>query len=192
MLACHQLNHFDRCQITPLLFGKHTNTGVGFIDVLDQKSWDYVFCKWGMLWMSLKHKPVHIVSDHHAGVVPLDNEVGIEGDREVFVRNLWFQYHSSFTMHPRRGHWNVHDDRVLESFWIIPLGCLWCRSQCRQLSDFRAAIQTWHSLSAHRCSLPKKETFEKRGALNMVQGHTVQVLKPRRSNIMKHDELIKR
>ena len=64
--------------------------------------------------MSLKHKPVHIVSDHHAGVVPLDNEVGIEGDREVFVRNL--QYHSSFTMHPRSGLWNVHDDRVLESF----------------------------------------------------------------------------
>ena len=35
-------------------------------------------------------KPVHIVSDDHPGVVPLDNEVGIEGDREIFVGHLCF------------------------------------------------------------------------------------------------------
>ena len=38
----------------------------------------------------LKHRPVHIVGDNHPGVVPLDNEVGIERDREVFVGNLLF------------------------------------------------------------------------------------------------------
>ena len=37
-----------------------------------------------------KHRPDHIVGDNHPGVVPLDNEVGIERDREVFVGNLLF------------------------------------------------------------------------------------------------------
>ena len=80
--------------------------------------------KRGMLWMSLKHKPVHIVSDHHAGVVPLDNEVSIEGDREVFVRHLWFQYHSRITMHLRRGQWNAAQCMMIE-FWNLFESYLW-------------------------------------------------------------------
>ena len=41
-------------------------------------------------------KPVHIVGDNNPGVVPLDNEVGVEGDREVFVGHLRFQDHLRF------------------------------------------------------------------------------------------------
>ena len=41
-------------------------------------------------------KPVHIIGDDNPGVVPLDNEVGVEGDREVFVGHLRFQDHLRF------------------------------------------------------------------------------------------------